>query len=305
MFHFDIVHGCQLRCIGCPNSTLLPKIQRIEIDDFERCMNNVDVDHVHTLRLFNFGEPLLHRNLSGIFQVIKRQRWAPDNVEISTNGQRVYWDDFEEALKLGVLTRLVVSCDGDGSPEAYERLRPPGKWDKFIEFLERSRELRDRHAPELELMTRSIVQSKQDALNWKRVLEPRGWNAEFRTWKALPEAKENMTGREIKPAKGICTFVAPSERFSHLYHGQLNQLYADWDGTVVPCCVHPKAAVLGNLKEQTYNEILRDERRKHFLALLEKDRKNMPICGICEYGPPENPGPSFADSAPELEEMTV
>jgi hypothetical protein len=35
--HFDIVHGCQLRCTGCPNSTLQPKIKRISVEDFNAC----------------------------------------------------------------------------------------------------------------------------------------------------------------------------------------------------------------------------------------------------------------------------
>ena len=29
--HFDIVHGCQLRCVGCPNSILQPKIKRMPV----------------------------------------------------------------------------------------------------------------------------------------------------------------------------------------------------------------------------------------------------------------------------------
>jgi hypothetical protein len=37
-FHFDIVQGCQLRCLGCPNSTLQPKIKRMSREDFERCL---------------------------------------------------------------------------------------------------------------------------------------------------------------------------------------------------------------------------------------------------------------------------
>lgn len=48
-------------------------------------------------------------------------------------------------LRLEVLTRLVVSCDGDGTPESYERLRPPSRWERLIEFLERAK-LRDLEA---------------------------------------------------------------------------------------------------------------------------------------------------------------
>ena len=139
-FQIDIVHGCQLRCVGCPNSTIMDKVRRIELADFRRCMANVDVQYVQYLRLFNFGEPLLHDNLTGIFAILLEQPWRADVVEISTNAQFCHWEDFSTALQLGVLDRLVVSCDGDGTPEQYEALRPPGKWDKLIEFLVRARE---------------------------------------------------------------------------------------------------------------------------------------------------------------------
>ena len=39
----DIVHGCQLRCIGCPNSLLQPKVQVMPVEDFDACLKNVDV----------------------------------------------------------------------------------------------------------------------------------------------------------------------------------------------------------------------------------------------------------------------
>ena len=57
--HIDVVHGCQLRCVGCPNSLLQPKIVPVEPAFFARMLGNVDVERIHTLRLFNFGEPLL------------------------------------------------------------------------------------------------------------------------------------------------------------------------------------------------------------------------------------------------------
>jgi len=154
--HFDIVHGCQLRCVGCPNSTLEPKIQRISVEDFALCLGNIDVERIHTLRLFNYGEPLLHKQLSSIVAQIPRQRWKASVVEISTNAQWVDWHDFEEALKQEVITRLCVSCDGDGSPEQYEELRPPSKWEKLIEFLDRAAYLRDKHAGGIDKLEEGI-----------------------------------------------------------------------------------------------------------------------------------------------------
>lgn len=295
--HFDIVHGCQLRCVGCPNSTLLPKIKRISVDDFRTCLSNIDVEQIHTMRLFNFGEPLLHKQLSDIVSVIPEQRWNVSIVEISTNAQRVDWNDFENALKQEVVTRLVVSCDGNGTAEEYERLRPPSKWSQLIDFLERARELRDRWSPGLQLITKTVVRSAEDKARWREVLLPRGWTPEFRGWMALPESAQNMTNREIKAPAGPCVFLAqPNEFSNHPWHGEIRLLYVDADGTVVPCCIHPRAGVFGNLKERRYSEILNGDLRAKFLQRMVEDRKGMSICGQCEMGAVGNEGASFHDS---------
>lgn len=293
-FHFDIVHGCQLRCMGCPNATLLPKVKRISVADFRQCLGNVDVQRIHTLRLFNFGEPLLHKELTDLVAVIPEQRWRVSIVEISTNAQQVNWDDFEQMLKLEVVNRIAVSCDGDGTPEEYERLRPPSKWPKLIEFLERTRELRDRWSPATELVTRTIIQKNEDRQRWQRVLRPRGWTPEFRTWMHLPESPNNMIGRETVIPEGRCFFMSEPEDFRHHpWGGEIRFLYVDWDGTVVPCCAHPDAGRLGNLKEQTYSEILAGQARRKFVEEMDRNRRGMSVCGQCEMGPPGQEGPSF------------
>jgi radical SAM protein with 4Fe4S-binding SPASM domain len=290
--HLDIVHGCQLRCVGCPNSTLLPKVSEVSEADFVAILGNIDVQRIHLLRLFNFGEPLLHRRLSALLPHIRRQAWQVEEVELSTNAQKVYWDDFEQALATGALTRIVVSCDGDGTPGEYERLRPPSKWSKLLEFLQRTRELRDRLSPHTELCTTTICEDAESRARWSQVLEPLGWTPRFRRWMLLPESKDNMTGRDAQAGQGVCLFMAdPSEFTDHPWDGQINQLYADADGTVVPCCVHPQAAVLGNLREQTYNQVLASAARAGFVEQLRSDRAAMKVCGACEVGPPADAGP--------------
>ncbi|MFT4520612.1 MAG: radical SAM protein with 4Fe4S-binding SPASM domain [Halioglobus sp.] len=304
-FQIDIVHGCQLRCVGCPNSTLMEKVRRVEIDEFRRRIENVDVEHIQYLRLFNFGEPLLHENLTGIFEVLKEQPWRADVLEISTNAQYCNWDDFASALKVGMLDRLVVSCDGDGTPEQYEALRPPSKWPKLIEFLKRAKSLRDLYAPDLELVTRTIVESEEAMDRWRDILIPLGWEPEFRDWKVLPEAQENMTGRKVHVPQDVCTFIAPSSRFEVLYHGAVNQLYVDANGTVVPCCAHPGAAKLGSLSENRVSELLLAPEREAFVQRLASDRASIPICNQCEFGPPESPGESFRQLSAEMEETVT
>lgn len=303
--HVDVVHGCQLRCVGCPNSVLLPKIMRMPVDDFRTILGNIDVEKIHTLRLFNFGEPLLHKELSQLVAVIPEQKWRASIVEISTNGQKVYWDDFEEMLKLEVVNRIAISCDGDGTPEEYERLRPPSKWELFIEFLERTRVLRDRWSPATQLITRTVCEDPAARERWKKILEPRGWTPEFRLWMALPGASQNMTGRAPVVPEGPCAFMAdPSEYTHHPWHGEINLCYVDWDGTVVPCCMHPRAGVLGNLREQRYSEILQGAARERLIEAMRSNRRAMPICGECDIGPVGHEGASF-DAAIDEERQRV
>ncbi len=293
---FDIVHGCQLKCVGCPNSTLISDVERISVANFDIALRNIDVERIHTLRLFNFGEPLLHQQLAEIVECIPRQSWKVSVVELSTNAQKVNWEDFEEMVKSEVVTRLVVSCDGDGTAEDYERLRPPSRWERLVEFLERARQLRDRWAPGMQLVTRTVCTPEPPEFRerWRNHLQPLGWTPEFRRWMALPESVMNMTGRQIKPPQGECGFMQEASVFKgHPWHGQINLLYVDADGTVVPCCMHPRADVLGNLFQQTFSEILGSQQRADFVTKMRLDRPSIHACGKCESGPVGNEGASF------------
>lgn len=292
--HFDIVHGCQLRCAGCPNSVLKPKIRRISVEDFSCCLSHIDVERIHTFRLFNFGEPLLHGQLAAIVAEIPKQPWKVSVVEISTNGQEVDWAGFEAMVKLEVVNRLIVSCDGDGTPEWYERLRPPSKWEKLVEFLDRARFLRDRWAPAMQLLTRTVIRTRGDAQRWENFLRPRGWIPEFRRWMLLPGSQENLTGREVVVPDGPCVFLADASQFkAHPWFGEINLLYVDADGTVVPCCMHPRAGVFGNLKVEKYSDILNGVSRETMRQTMIENRAGMPVCGRCDVGPVGNEGPSF------------
>jgi radical SAM protein with 4Fe4S-binding SPASM domain len=294
MLHIDIVHGCQLQCIGCPNSTLLDKVKRVKVDHFAKILQNIDVEHIHTLRLFNFGEPLLHRQLDKIVAEIPKQKWKASFIELSTNAQYTDWKNFEAMLKLQVVNKIAVSCDGDGSKEKYEELRPPAKMEKLMNFLVKTKELRDKWSPATELITRTIIETEQDKQNWLDILTPLGWKPEFRKWMILPESKENPSHRKVQKTDGKCFFMADSTEFkNHAWHGDINLLYVDYDGTVVPCCLHPQAGKFGDLSKHKYSEIYNSSQKHEFKLKMESDRGSMSVCGQCEVGPVGNEGPSF------------
>ena len=268
----DIVHGCQLRCVGCPNSTLKPKIRKMHPETFSKVVENINVDHVNILRLFNFGEPLLNEHLPEILEILKNRKWTCSNIEISTNAQYHDFETLERAVKTQVINTFNVSCDGDGTPESYERLRPPSRWEKLIEFLHKLKSIRDKNDPNLILMTRVICNDEESQYRWLSILKPLGFRVEFRDWLYLPESSVNMTGKAIAVPEGICSFLRPG-----------NRLYIDHDGTIVPCCAHPKAAVLGNILENKFSEVFRSEQRASVLHFMKQKRNEMKICNECPY----------------------
>jgi MoaA/NifB/PqqE/SkfB family radical SAM enzyme len=268
---FDIVSGCQLKCIGCPNSAINTGISFISLTDFATCLKNFDVAAISLLRLFNFGEPLLHPNLIELVLEIPKQTWWREysRLEISTNGQYQDFSKITDLFKTGELDILVVSCDGNGTKEDYERLRPPAKWDVLMNFLSTGRRLRDEYAPNLKLRTRIIGRTKTGRERWNQILTPNDWEPSYRRYLYLPGVKQ------VKPAvtNKACHFI--KDAFSGA------TFYVNSDGYAVPCCAHPTAHILGDLKRDKYNAILMSEVYKEFAQQLTIERTEHPICGDC------------------------
>lgn len=267
---FDVVHGCQLRCIGCPNSTLNPTIHHISVKDFNTCLSNIDVVSIKCLRFFNFGEAFLHPYLPEIIDASTKHTWTAIEREVSTNAQIFNEEMVEDVLKRDKLTRLVVSCDGNGTPMDYERLRPPAKWDKLILFLTKTKEIKDRTGSSTQLITRNICTTLDGQDRWNKILLKIGWNPQFRDWIALPEASASPWEREAIIPNSICNLFSD------------DKLYVDYDGTVVPCCAHPCAFKLGNLMNEKFSEILQKKERRNMMLKMRSERESIPICNQCE-----------------------
>ena len=268
---FDIVSGCQLRCVGCPNSIIQPKIKTISLSDFEECLRNIDVNRIKVFRLFNFGEPMLHPDLPGLVNQVRKYNFKVGKIEISTNTQSCNFENLAETFRGKELDILACSCDGDGTPSEYERLRPPAKWSKFLEFLTKAKELRDRYHPNLKLITRSICETEEGRARWRRVVEPLGWTPQFRGWLNLPGTVRTKTV-EIKNRNGLCYYMGDVERYC----------YIDAEANVVPCCVHPQAFLLGNLRERKLSDILTSRIRFNYQRKLLESRNHLPVCKECD-----------------------
>jgi MoaA/NifB/PqqE/SkfB family radical SAM enzyme len=270
--HFDVVGGCQLRCVGCPNSGLDPKPEFIETNIFSLCLENIDVRKITLLRLFNYGEPLLHPRLEELGRVLLDCPTDIHWIEISTNAQANAEERLEAMVAMGVVNLLTISCDGDGTPEKYEALRPPGKWSKLLSFLGFARDLAARY-PKLRLQARCVIEDPTDKLRWREVLRPFGVHPEFRGWLQLPDSLLDRARETVPMGKGGCAIASDPAN-----------LYIDHRGNIVPCCFHPGAAFFGNLSQARYSDLFGGAKRRAFLDALATNRARMPVCNRCDIG---------------------
>ena len=268
--HFDIVRGCQLRCLGCPNSTLQPTIDHIAPEEFDRCLRNIDVRHVDVLRLFNYGEPFLHPDIKGLLDVLPGQAWKAQRIEVSTNAMIFDEKKVREIIGSGLVTHLFVSCDGDGTPTEFERLRPPAKWNRLIAFLEGASRIKRELGAPIQLGTRSVCVGDDGHARWRGVLEPLGWTPEFREWIALPNTSGRPWNRAVRVTSRACWPLTGVH------------LFVNCRGDVVPCCAYPDLEPLGNLLRQSFSEIHRGPRKQQRIAHLRAHRVDDHICGQCE-----------------------
>lgn len=193
-------------------------------------------------------------------------------------------------LKLNIVNTLVISCDGNSTPEDFERLRPPAKWSKLMEFIERISRLHDRLQCRPAIKTRTVIEDQKSMHRWNSLLAPYPISPEFRGWKYLPEAVENMTGRDITPPAGVCLYVQ-----------KRSKLFIDHNGDVVPCCAHPNAGHFGNIGQTKFSEIVEGEQRRKFEKLMSNSRHTMPVCSKCDNGSVDAPGLSAIQNLPGLQ----
>jgi MoaA/NifB/PqqE/SkfB family radical SAM enzyme len=117
---------CNLRCPACPTGLQLGlrPSSTIKWDLFKSTIDEIG-DYVFSLFMYNWGEPLLHK------QTPEMIRYAKDkdiNILLSSNLSLNLTDDYIERLVQSGLDTLIVSLDGT-TEEAYSKYRRRGEFE--------------------------------------------------------------------------------------------------------------------------------------------------------------------------------
>lgn len=281
--------SCNLRCPECPSGlrSFTRPTGMLDQELFRKVIDEL-APTLNYLTFYFQGEPFIHPRF------LDMVRYASDKriyTATSTNGHYLK-DDVARAVVESSLDRLIISIDGT-SQDTYQSYRIGGSLEKVIEG------------------TRNIIR-------WKRKLKSRTPHVVFQFLVVKPNEHEVPEVYSLARELGVDQVVLktaqiydykngsaliPSQekysRYKQLSDGSykiknewLNECWkmwhscvVTWDGKVVPCCFDKDAHfVLGDLKQQSFEEIWNGEKYNQFRTSLLRSRSEIEICKNCTEG---------------------
>jgi radical SAM protein with 4Fe4S-binding SPASM domain len=281
--------ACNLACPECPSG----------LKQFSRPTGKLDLvlhrqmlaqvkKSVFYVNYYFQGEPFLHPQF---LDLIREAKLAKMYTATSTNAHFI---DKAKALEIidSGLDRLIISVDGI-TQATYEQYRVNGSLSKVLEasaFLVQAKKERSSSTPFLIFQFLAVKPNENEipaVFNLAKEIgidEVRIKTAQLYDFKngnsLMPEQEEYA--RYAKQSDG--TYKLKGRQGNHCWRMWSGSVLT-WDGKVVPCCFDKDAShVLGNMKEQSFDQIWKSKAYKQFRFSILKNRQEIDICKNCSEG---------------------
>jgi radical SAM protein with 4Fe4S-binding SPASM domain len=277
---------CNLKCPLCPAGQGLIKRKRenMSFSDFKKILDKMGDQIIH-LRLWNWGEPLLNKELPKMIRYAKSKKIF---VNTSVNGFFLDNRIIEELVRSG-LDQLIVSLDG-ASEKTYNKYRKNGNFNKVISALKKASELKKRlniNHPEIKVHFIIMKHNEHEVKNMVKLARRIGVDTlYFKTVgvmhpsfkkvikKYMPENPEfrRYASLDIKPLKlagKVCKYL-------------WKEITVNVDGSVVTCCRDAYGKyVFGNLKNENLDKIWNNQKMINFRKQILKNKNDIDVCKFC------------------------
>ncbi len=260
------------------------------------------------LTLYFQGEPYLNKDIFGFISYARTRNMY---VWTSTNGHFLSDENIRRTIDSG-LNKLIISLDGTDQT-AYEQYRIGGSLETVTEGIRNFVWIRKEmgaHKPILEIQF-LVLKSNQHqieeirklgkSLGVDRTVLKTAQVYDFEQGSALmPEdgkwtRYKRTSGQADKRTKGHRVTESQSHQSRVTGHEFIlknplpNRCFRmwsgcviTWDGKVVPCCFDKDAGhCMGDLKEQSFQEIWRGKKYREFRKKIFSERKSVGICRNC------------------------
>ena len=286
---FEPTTSCNLRCPECPSGlrSFTRPTGMMDPELFKKTIDELANTLLYLIFYFQ-GEPYLHPKF---FELVK---YASDKglyTATSTNAHYLSDDKARRTVESG-LDRLIISIDGT-SQEVYQQYRVGGKLHKVLDG------------------ARNIVK-------WKKELKSKTPHVIFQFLVVRPNEHQIEDVKRLAQEIGVdevayktaqiydyengSDLIPTLEKYARYYQDQSGKYkiknalldhcwkmwhscVITWDGVVVPCCFDKDAEYqMGDVRQQTFQELWYGETYKQFRQQLIRDRSEIEMCRNCTEG---------------------
>ncbi len=278
--YIEISNICNLQCTFCPEVERDNKI--LSSEQFRKILKEV-LPHTDQVCLHLMGEPLAHPEFEKILQICNEEKAV---IHLTTNGTFLSKFGFETFLKATCLRQINFSLHSfkDNFPD--KDIRP-----YLFDILQFSKEALVAR-PELYINYRlwNLPSTTGNKVENQEIIDH---ITEFfqiavneKVDVALNKSK-NLLGRiyfHFDTRFDWPSFNDPIRSEHGFCHALSQQIGIHADGTVVPCCFDKEAGIpLGNVLEQSFEEVLNSPRLKKIRDGFQKHKLVEDLCKRCTY----------------------
>ena len=258
---------CNARCITCPRDEMTRQLGVMDMDLYEKIIHECAKNHIGSIHLHNFGEPLMDNNLAHRIKMAKEV--GIHRVKIFSNGSLLTSEKALELIESG-LDEIKISIDGH-TKETFEKIRKRLSYDVVVDNISsiiRLREKNNRKTPKVVL---NFVRTEKNIQEEKAFV--RRWSGEVD--KVSIDKAHNWGVNHFIPLKNS-KIHKPCLRV-------WNTFTILWNGDVALCCLdYDGQVILGNVEKEDITQIWHGERLKEIREChVHADLENIPICRDC------------------------
>lgn len=265
-------NACNANCTICPREKLTRDIQSMDMETFEKLLNDCIAAGATKLSLHNFGEPLLDKHLADKISMAKEK--GITETYIVTNASLLTRDRAEELLEAG-LDRVKISFYGINRKE-YENIHAGLDHATTLANVRGLLDVKKERGGKIPKITLRYIGGP---LNFLRFVKQ--WFRYRKLCGIVPGKLHNYTtGRNYNPIAGI----KRPEFLKSCRYLRRSVVYILVNGDVVPCCYDFNGAlIMGNALEENIADIWNGEKFRAFRqAHREHDFGKYPICAGCD-----------------------
>lgn len=286
---------CNLSCLECPSGigTLSRERGEMEFRLYKRIIDEIK-DKIVSLTLYFQGEPFIN---SHFIDMVSHAKRAGLWVETSTNAHFID-DEVAKGIIESGLDKIIVSLDGTDA-ESYAKYRRGGDFDRVIRGIEALV-----NAKKNSTMKSGILGLGRKPKIVLQFLVFKHNEHQIKDIKALGRRlgvdKVELKTAQIYNAENASSLLTSVDRYARytvkdgvmemkrkrkrVCSRVFTNAVMTWEGQMVPCCYDKDAEhCVGDVREDYYVDIMKDDRRREFIDSVIKNRNAMKMCCNCNH----------------------